>query len=100
MREKHSGGCGLPPVDRGRGGGLFRPSLPAFLANLLRLDLPQDVIMSATLDEVFQVDLTIFILQVKAPAGNLVDVRPVDWLPIADGSVQTRLGKLARRRAG
>jgi hypothetical protein len=56
--------------------------------------------MSATLDEVFQVDLTIFILQVKAPAGNLVDVRPVDWLPIADGSVQTRLGKLARRRAG
>jgi hypothetical protein len=32
----------------------------------------------------------------QAPSGNLVDIRPIDGLPIANDSVQTRFGKLAR----
>ena len=75
---------------------LFPPSFLAFVANLLRLDLPQDVIMSPSFDEVFQVDLAILILQVQTPARNLIDVRAVDGLPVTGDSVQTRFWKLAR----
>ena len=75
---------------------LFPPGLSRFVANLLCLDLLQDIIMSSALDEVFQVDLAIFILQVQAPARSSVDIRPIDWLPITDDSVQTRFGELAR----
>jgi hypothetical protein len=78
MREKHTAGYGAPAGRWGGPGVLFPPGLSRFVANLLRLDLPQDVIMSSTLDEVFQVDLAILVLQVQTPAGNLVDVRPID----------------------
>jgi hypothetical protein len=52
--------------------------------------------MSLTLDEVFQVDLAVFILQVQTPARDLIDIRAVNRLPVTDDSVQARFGKLAR----
>ena len=51
--------------------------------------------MFPALDDVLQVDLAILILQMQAPARNLVDIRSVDRLLITYDPMQTGLGKLA-----
>ena len=45
-----------------------RPSFRSYVTNPFRFDLPQGVIMFLTLDDVFQMDLAILILQVQTPA--------------------------------
>ena len=55
----------------------------------------QHIVMLPTLDDIFQVDLAVLILQVQTPARNLVDIGPVDRLLITDDPMQPRFGKLA-----
>ncbi len=52
--------------------------------------------MPPALDNVFQVNLAILILQVQTPARSLVDIGPVGGLLITDDPMQTSFRKLAR----
>jgi hypothetical protein len=47
---------------------------------IVRFNLPEHVIVLLALDDVFQMHLAVFILQVDTPAGNLIDVGAVDGL--------------------
>ena len=51
------------------------------------------IIVATALNYVFQNDIPVDVLQVDSPAGNFIDVGPINRLFNAPNSVQSRLGK-------
>ena len=51
------------------------------------------IIVATALNHVFQNDIPVDVLQVDSPAGNFIDIGPIDRLFNAPNSVQSRLGK-------
>jgi len=67
----------------------------AYVSDFLGFDLAEHVIVFLAIDDIFQVHLAVLILQVDAPAGNLIDIRAVHRFLIAENAMQARFRELA-----
>lgn len=68
----------------------------SFITPLLCVDDLKNIIVFLPFDNVFQMKLIAFVLNMKPPTGDFVDVRPIDGLFDACDFMQSRFGKRSR----